>query len=338
MPRPNALIPFAVMSLVKTGLRPVAAMLRPLRRTRAAVRNLSVVHANMQALALSLARLEAGSAAAVRGENDWTSCLCTQAGCRGETFERWCAKLGEPSRFHRKLWEWVFIAETLTRKGMLGGGHNRRACKGLGFGVGQEPLVAAFAAAGCDILATDLDAGRAADAGWVRTGQHAAAGQLNDRRLCPEEDFRRRVAFRTVDMNDIPADLGGFDFCWSSCCLEHLGDLHAGLRFIERSLDCLRPGGVAVHTTEFNLSSPDRTVESGPTVIYRRRDIEQLVERLTGLGHHVAPIDWSTGNGVLDGFVDIPPYAANPHLRLALGKYVSTSIGLIVTKSACEPR
>lgn len=319
------------MPLVKTGLRPVAALLRPLRKRRAATRDLAIVHANARAIALSLAKLEGGNDAGISPPDDeWSSCLCTQARCQGEAFQRWCAQLGEAPRFHRKLWEWVFIGETLRRRKLLEPGR-----KGLGFGVGQEPLVAAFAAAGCDILATDLDPDRAADAGWVRTGQHAAGlAQLNDRGLCNAHEFARRVSYRMVDMNDVPPDLGGFDFCWSSCCLEHLGDLDAGLRFIERSLACLRPGGLAVHTTEFNLSSTTKTVESGPTVIYRRRDIERLVERLAASGHQVAPIDWNRGQGVLDGFVDIPPYADNPHLRLTLGKYVSTSIGLIVTRSA----
>lgn len=315
-----------VVSLFKTGLRPVAALARPLRRKWAAVRDLGVVQANLRGIALSLAKLEAEQASEPNGE--WTSCLCTQARCRGETFERWCERLQEPPRYHRKLWEWVFIGETLRRQGMLNSGR-----KGLGFGVGQEPLAAAFAAAGCEILATDLDPNRAAEAGWVRTGQFAGGlEQLNDRGLCAAADFSRRVSFRTVNMNQVPDDLQGFDFCWSSCCLEHLGDLDAGLRYIERSLDCLRPGGVAVHTTEFNLSSANETVESGPTVIYRRRDIERLVDRLTRLGHRVAPVDWQRGDGVLDGFVDIPPYDANPHLRLKLRKYVSTSICLIVNK------
>ena len=51
---------------------------------------------------------------------------------------------------HRKMWEWLFIAEALRERGMLAAGRS-----GLGFGVGQEPLVALFAAAGCDVVATD---------------------------------------------------------------------------------------------------------------------------------------------------------------------------------------
>ena len=39
---------------------------------------------------------------------------------------------------HRKMWEWLFIAEALRERGMLAAGR-----RGVGFGVGQEPLVSA---------------------------------------------------------------------------------------------------------------------------------------------------------------------------------------------------
>ena len=40
------------------------------------------------------------------------------------------------------------------------------------------------------------------------------------------------------------------------------------------------PGGVGVHTTEYNLSSNERTVEQGPTVLYRRRDLDTIRDAL----------------------------------------------------------
>ena len=62
---------------------------------------------------------------------------------------------------HRKMWEWLFIAEALRERGLLGPGR-----RGLGFGVGQEPLVALFAAQGCDVVATDQPHERR----WRRAG------------------------------------------------------------------------------------------------------------------------------------------------------------------------
>jgi hypothetical protein len=114
------------------------------------------------------------------------------------------------------------------------------------------------------------------------------------------------------------------------------------MEFLERQMACLRPGGVAVHTTEFNLSSNDETVAAGSFVILRLRDIEAMCRRLTDAGHQVEPLDLDPGADPLDRFVDPPPYyasAAEPHgrikhLRLNLAGYASTSIGLIIRKAA----
>jgi hypothetical protein len=131
-------------------------------------------------------------------------------------------------------------------------------------------------------------------------------------------------------MKAIPDDLRGFDFCWSACALEHLGSLEEGLEFVERSLDTLAPGGIAVHTTEYNLTSNDDTVEQGPTVVYRERDIRALVERLEAQGHEVAALDLSAGEGLLDRYVDVPPYADEPVLRFLYTTYTLTSVALVI--------
>jgi hypothetical protein len=87
-------------------------------------------------------------------------------------------------------------------------------------------------------------------------------------------------------MNHIPSHLADrFDFCWSTCSFEHLGSLEHGLRFVENSIGTLKVGGIAVHTTEFNLSSDADTLESPNLSVYRRRDIEKLVKALEQAGH-----------------------------------------------------
>jgi hypothetical protein len=136
-------------------------------------------------------------------------------------------------------------------------------------------------------------------------------------------------------MNAIPDDLRGFDFTWSSCALEHLGSLGAGMDFVVRQMDCLRPGGTAVHTTEYILSSDDDTVETGGTVLYRRKDIEALAERLRAGGHAI-DLDFSEGDSPDDLHVDVPPYS-DVHLRTRLGAFVTTSLALVVTKGERPP-
>jgi hypothetical protein len=228
---------------------------------------------------------------------------------------------------HRKMWEWLFIAEALRERGALVPGRS-----GLGFGVGQEPLAALFAAEGCSVLATDQPQEAAVSSGWTDSQTEWAAGteSLNAYGLCPGQVFAEKVRFRAVDMNHIPDDLRGFDFTWSSCALEHLGTLRAGADFVVAQMECLGPGGVAVHTTEYLVSSGERTVEEGGTVFYRRRDIEELVTRLRRLGHEI-DVDYTEGATPDDLHVDVPPYS-DVHLRTELSGYVTTSLALVVTK------
>lgn len=257
--------------------------------------------------------------------------VCRFGSLDSPVFRGWLSRLHEPWHAHRKPWEWAYICQALDERGMLAPGR-----RGLGFAVGAEPLPSLFASMGCDVVATDLGSGDERRTPWQQTGQWVGQREaLNQRGLCGGEEFARRVSFRPVDMNEIPDDLDAFDFTWSSCSFEHCGTLDLGLRFLERQMACLRPGGVAVHTTEFNLSSNDATVATGPYVIYRLRDIEDIVRRLRRAGHHVEPLDVGIGDHPLDRFIDRPPFngpAAPGHLRLELNGFVSTSIGLIITK------
>ncbi|SNB65591.1 Methyltransferase domain-containing protein [Arboricoccus pini] len=260
-----------------------------------------------------------------------TSGLCTQSDFARDAHRYWIAAIDLPLVLHRKHWEFYFIIQALHERGYLVPGN-----RGLGFGVGTEPLPALFAAHGCSVVATDQAAAQAVESGWTETNQHASSLlQLRRPKICPDEELERLVQVREADMNDIPRDLdGSFDFCWSACCFEHLGSLAAGADFVENSLRTLRPGGIAVHTTEFNLSSNEDTLETPPLSLFRKRDIEALASRLETQGHHVAPIDWNRGDGLLDGHVDLPPFSHEPHLRVRLAEYDCTSIGLIVTRKA----
>ncbi len=257
---------------------------------------------------------------------------CTTAQFDTEEYRYWCSQIREDPRYHRKQWEFCYILQALAAQGMLA--PERR---GVGYGVGTEPLTAVFADRGCHIVATDLDPNMAQEAGWVNTNQHAShIAALNTRGICDPSRFAQQVAFRFVDMNHIPADFRDFDFTWSACCLEHLGSIRNGLAFIENSLATLRPGGTAVHTTELNCSSDDETLESGATVLFRQRDIRDLCARLRAEGHEVE-LNFNLGDQPLDAYVDVPPYTSDRHLKLQIAQYTSTSFGLIIRKGSEAP-
>lgn len=259
------------------------------------------------------------------------SSTCSVADFVHPRYRAICEQIGQRPIFHRKQWEHVFILGHLERAGLLGDGS-----RGLAFGVGSEPLPAAFAAAGSEICATDAPPSIGHGSGWVDTNEYAdGLAQLRRDDLIDAATLARRVTYRVADMNSIPDDLEGFDFCWSACCFEHLGSLQHGVNFVIDSVErCLRPGGVAVHTTELNLSSDDDTFESPDLSIYRRRDIEELVDTLRSRGHEVEPFRIAPDSHHLDHVVDVPPYHHDPHIKLELAGYVVTSVGLVITRGS----
>jgi hypothetical protein len=230
---------------------------------------------------------------------------------------------------NRKFWEWCAIAQALDERCML-----RTGMKGLGFAVGREPLTSHFAGRGCEILATDLDQ-QESDTEWVTSAQHAASKEILFQSLLVNRDvFDSRVTFQAADMRTLEGLAGAYDFIWSSCALEHLGTLEAGLDFIIHSSELLNSGGVAVHTTEFNVLSNDRTIERGGNVIYRQRDILELAEDMKTKGLHLISPNFDVGNHRFDLEFDRPPYMTSgvPHLKLEIDGHICTSFMLIAEK------
>jgi SAM-dependent methyltransferase len=254
--------------------------------------------------------------------------LCKAKDWQAGWFKRWCKEMNDPIRFHRKQWEFVYVMQALWERECIAKGK-----KGLVFAVGTEPGPSIFANYGCDILATDILPEQGKEKGWTE-GDQLCFGieSLNKRGLCDDETLRRHVRYRPVDMNNIPSDLKGFDFNWSSCSFEHLGSIEKGLNFLKNQLRTLKPGGWAVHTTEFNISSNDVTLDNADTVVFRMQDLEKLAKELRRKGHFVEELDYSLGGLPEDFNVDVWPHKEDVHLKLQLNEFVVTSIGLIIQK------
>jgi len=224
----------------------------------------------------------------------------------------------------------------------VGSGQARPRHQGLGFAVGNEKLPAYFASQSIEILATDLGQDDTRSKAWQDTKQHSKTlEQLFRPDLVSRDKFLNLCSFQSVDMNAIPTDLyGRFDFCWSMCSFEHLGSVERGLEFVRNSVQCLRPGGVAAHTTEFNFEPSEETIDNWPTVLFQPRHLEELAKRLASDGHELLTVNFDPGAGLLDRFIDLPPYPhdphpslsypASPHLRLSVDGFPSTSVGLVV--------
>jgi len=153
----------------------------------------------------------------------------------------------------------------------------------------------------------------------------------------------RITALKATEAGAFPADLRDFDFCWSVSHLQHAGSLARGIELAEKSADTLKPGGVLVHTTEFNFTTDDQTIDNWSTVLYQRRHFEEMAKRLQARGCRVLPLDFSVGTGPLDRFIDMPPMELagssvkewshdTTHIKISIDGFPCTAFGLGAVK------
>jgi len=246
--------------------------------------------------------------------------LCTAAQFAEPAFDEIREALVTPRRMHRRVWQHVYIVSVLASMGCIGKGRSA-----IGLGVQRERIASLLASRGVEVVAI----GRPGET----TEQESRGGlHLFFPEIVQLEDFELLVHFTEADLREPELDLGGpYDMCWSCAMAQHMGTLDKVTGLLEGSLNLLKPGGVAVHTLDFNVGSDSATVEEPNFSIPRRRDIEALVTRLTRAGHEVLPLNLHPGHDTADGVVDTPPYGL-PHLKLQVGEHVVTSLGIAVRK------
>jgi 2-polyprenyl-3-methyl-5-hydroxy-6-metoxy-1,4-benzoquinol methylase len=274
-------------------------------------------------------------------EIDLLSKPSTQADLEAEWTRHWTAQLGVAHVFHRKLWELAYVLQAIWQTGNMAPGK-----RGLGFGCGEEPLPSYLASKGCHITVTDLPPDDQRAASWATTDQLASRDKAYKEQFLDRTSYEERVDFRYADMTAIPDDLRGYDFCWSICAFEHLGSIEKGVSFIENAMDVLAPGGVSIHTTEFNFMNDKETIDNWPTVLFQKQHFQEMARRLEAKGYEVAPLNFDVGNAPMDKFIDIAPYAhdwhfdqaeswastGTPHVKVAVDGFLATCFGIIAHK------
>jgi SAM-dependent methyltransferase len=238
-------------------------------------------------------------------------------------------------QYHRKMWEWAFIAEAATQAGVLTEGNYA-----LGFGCGTEPLPALFASRGLRVVATDMPAD-AGDPEWDLTAQlMRGLESLSAPSIISDEELARRVSVRPVDMTRLPDDLGRPNLTWSSCVIEHLGSPTLAMDFVMSSARLLAPGGLAVHTTEYELTRRTETVDYGHCAVFRLQDFEELLDRATAEGFRMSLNPYVAMDAPQDRWVSLAltshaqALQDAAHLKLVINESVSTSFGLVVHRPA----
>jgi len=338
------------------------------------LREMRLIKSNIKTLAWKLEQLDSPAPLYCSNLAEAFSCqsdafrlesrLCTS----GDIYSDWHRRLSSVLRADnfklRKIWEWTYTLKALHESGML-----NNSARGIGFGCGTEPLASCLANFSEYVLITDAPVSIIDGKGWADTNQHTTS--LESAKydwLAPRELLDKVLDFDYVDMNNIPASVfGKFDFVWSSCALEHLGSKLLGLRFIVESAKCLRVGGIAIHTTEFDLSGKCH-VDNWQTVLFNESDLKNSLTKMLaevssidqGPQYELAELNLSRGKEFIDGYVDIPPYSYHwdindsfksslrpqsssvpnqdapnyqyPQVNLSVDGYPSTSVALVVRR------
>ncbi|MGG5822593.1 hypothetical protein [Falsiroseomonas sp. HW251] len=248
--------------------------------------------------------------------------LCTASQFADPAFLEIVGAMGLRAAPSRSQWEQAWIVSVLATAGLVAPGR-----AGLALACGRERIASLLASRGVQVTATD--------------GQEREARAAEHRRLelfypeiIPIADFDQLVRFMRLDTRDVGrVSPAGFDFCWSLGVPERLGSVQAAVEFLEASLAPLKPGGLAVHSFAFNLTSETVTWEMPDLVMLRRPDIEAMAARLRQKGHTLLPLNTHPGLLPEDEMVKTDQVGP-PGLRQRHGVVVSTSFGLAIRKAA----
>ncbi len=182
--------------------------------------------------------------------------VCRVADARHPAWRRGYDDLGFPANpevFHRKIWEFnqaLFGLRTLRR---LAPG-----AAALGIGCGHEELMYFLANRVQRVVATDLYEGR-----WIG-GESDADVLEHPAKYAPFRYREDHLQVRRMDALALDAAAATFDFLFCLSSIEHFGRLDDKRTSLREMFRVLKPGGVAVLTTEVVLNRLGRGVQYFP--------------------------------------------------------------------------
>jgi hypothetical protein len=214
--------------------------------------------------------------------------IATHAQLREPVAGGWLARLRPRASSGPEHWRKVYTLEALRRYGML-----EEGAVGLGFEPSPSGIPAALAAMRTQVVATfPVRGGHPLDPAALKR-------DLSGRAPCPAALFDASVAVRVASWRRIPEDLVNFDFLWSARANERLYSVAATTRFIEETMSCLRPGGLAVHVVSYDLSPGGRSTPSSERILFQQGDVERVALLLVSRGHEVAQFKIDAADAIL---------------------------------------
>jgi len=244
--------------------------------------------------------------------------------------------LRELARFHRKQWEFAMILLALRRRGVL-----RSDAVGLSMGAGKERLLYAVAHNVRRVVATDLyDPGT----DWDKARTSDPDGYIKEDKPFPVDDAK--LEGLRMDMRSLDFEGATFDFCYSSCAIEHIGGREDFLKHFSEVYRVLKPGGVYALTTELHYGP--ETIDHAHNYYFSAGYVRDLVadsdfaaepEIDARVAHHRInyPLPPNLDRLCFDGPGRLGSRLLGeaPHVQLLLGRHPFTSLSLVLKK---EPR
>lgn len=176
------------------------------------------------------------------------------------------------------------------------------------------------------------------EAGLLTAGSRAVGFDVGSE---PLPAFFAAHGVDVVATDRIPDGVGTFDVVWSSSVVAHLGSPERGLDFVLESCRLLKPGGVAVHTLELELTNQPETRDYGHCAVHRLEDLAALEVRLAEVGC-TATFNFGISMDTFEDrwislalHPDHGPRLPDPdgvHLKLVVGESVSTSFGILIRR------
>lgn len=243
-------------------------------------------------------------------------------------------ELREVPRFHRKQWESAMIVHTLQRLGKL-----RPDATGLSMGGGKELVLYAIAQHVRQLVVTDLY-DRQTTWDCAKTDDPDAFIRTN--KPFPVDDARLKVL--RMDMRELEFPDRSFDFCYSTCAVEHIGARTDFLRHFNEVARVLADDGVYVFTTE--VSTGDVTIRDEHNYVFSLQELYEMFtecalvpEPVFDAGITPHTINYPVPTNLRNLAHSIPELITgrllqeSPHIQLMRGKHPFTC-GLFVLRRA----
>jgi SAM-dependent methyltransferase len=247
--------------------------------------------------------------------------------------------LRELARFHRKQWEFAMILLALRRRGVL-----RPDAVGLSMGAGKERLLYAVAHNVRRVVATDLY-DPATD--WDKARTDDPDRYIKEDKPFPVDDAK--LEGLRMDMRSLDFEEGTFDFCYSSCAIEHIGGREDFLKHLSEAHRVLKPGGVYALTTELHYGP--ETIEHAHNYYFSPGYLRDLIgdsafaadpEIDARIAHHRInyPLPPNLDALCFEGHDGLGGRLLGeaPHLQLLLGRHPFTSVSVALKKDAAARR